>query len=310
MDFVLTEDQRSLQHELRRLLAAHVDKHGRAPGVDRDLWGQLGAMGVFALTLPEADGGVGLGLADAVVVFEELGRAAVAGPLVDTFVLAGLVEGAETGAVVVGLTPRAEPALVEHPGDLDVLVVDDGPSFSRLSTVPAGDVVARPTDPLTPVAVVHDLPAGDPLAADGDELRDRAGLLAAAMQVGLGQAAVDLGVLHAKEREQFGKPIGAFQAVKHLLADATVAVETARAAVHAAAVTTDEGSASARARPGARLVASHAADLATRTCIQVHGGMGFTWELDAHLFLKRSLVLDTAFGGVEGAYEAVAGALT
>ncbi|HMJ76719.1 MAG TPA: acyl-CoA dehydrogenase family protein [Iamia sp.] len=93
-----------------------------------------------------------------------------------------------------------------------------------------------------------------------------------------------VGPLHAKEREQFGRPIGSFQAVKHLLADAAVAIETARAA--------------------------HAADLACRTGTQVHGGMGDTWELDAHLLLERSIVLDTALGGVEACDEAVAEALS
>ena len=309
MDFVLSDEQRSLQHELRRLLATHIDAHGRGAGVDRDLWRQLGAMGVFALTLPEADGGVELGLADAAVVFEELGRAAAAGPLVDTFLLAGVVEGAETGAVVVGITADDEPAVVEHLNDLDVLVVDDGEQLRRLDVVPEGAPVARPIDPLTPVAIVRALPPSGRAVAESAPARARGALLVAALQVGLGQAAIDLGVAHAKEREQFGRPIGAFQAVKHLLADAAVAVETARASVHAAAVQTDEGTAPSRAVPGARLVASHAADLASRTCIQVHGGMGFTWELDAHLLLKRSIVLDTAFGGVEATYDAVAGSL-
>ncbi|MGH2686722.1 MAG: acyl-CoA dehydrogenase family protein, partial [Actinomycetota bacterium] len=138
-------------------------------------------------------------------------------------------------------------------------------------------------------------------------------LLAAAVQVGLGAAAVDLGAAYAGERTQFGKVIGGFQAVKHLLADAQVAVEVARAAVHAAAVEIDEaeGEAPAPMRPvdGARVVASHAAERATTACIQVHGGIGYTWELDAHLFLKRSMVLDVAFTPVEAATESLAAAL-
>jgi alkylation response protein AidB-like acyl-CoA dehydrogenase len=128
------------------------------------------------------------------------------------------------------------------------------------------------------------------------------------MQVGLGQAAVDLAVEYAKGRTQFGRAIGSFQALKHLLADAAVGVEVARAAVHAGAVAVDEsgdagGGAGVHA---ARVVASSAARRATATCIQVHGGMGYTWELDAHLYLKRVLVLDQHPATPDDALEAIA----
>ena len=175
--------------------------------------------------------------------------------------------------------------------------------------MPSGRPVARPTDPLTPVSVVDALPAGEAIAEAGP-WHGRGGLLVAAFQVGLGQAAVDMGVAYAQEREQFGRRIGSFQAVKHLLVDATVGVETARAAIHAAAVTTDEGADATRLLPGARVVASEAADTAARACIQVHGGMGYTWELEAHLLLKRVIALDTTLGGVEAAYDDVAAALS
>ena len=307
MDFVFTDDQRALQEELRRLLAARVTPEARRDGLDRSLWAALGEMGVFALTLPEAEGGVGLGLAEAVIVFEELGRAAVPGPLVATFLAAGLVDGAGNGAAVVGAVERAEPAAVEHPRALDALIVLDGGSVAVVADPPAGSPVERPLDPLTPIGFVDRLPPGDPIDAAADDLRQRGGLLVAAFQVGLGQAGVDLGNGHARTREQFGRTIGSFQAVKHQLADAAVGVEIARAGVHAAAVAADEDDPSAAASAyAARVVASGAADRAVRACIQVHGGMGFTWELDAHLLLKRSMVLDTCLGGVGFALDAYA----
>jgi alkylation response protein AidB-like acyl-CoA dehydrogenase len=109
---------------------------------------------------------------------------------------------------------------------------------------------------------------------------------------------------------QFGRVIGSFQALKHLLADAQVGVEVARAAVNAAGVAADEGGEDAgRAADAARIVASRAADRATRTCLQVHGGMGFTWDLDAHLLLKRAMVLDAAVGGPDEAIDSLAAAL-
>lgn len=305
MDFVLSDDQVALQQELRRLLSARVTSAARRAGLDVAVWRELGAMGVFGLVLPEADGGVGLGYADAVVVFEELGRAALPGPVIPTFLAAGVVDGAATGETVVGSVPREAPHVVEHLEQLDALLVDHGADVVLAGSLPKGNAVERPLDPLTPVTVVPSLAAGERVL-DGPTFRRLGGLLAAAFQVGLGQAAVDLGVAYALEREQFGRPIGSFQAVKHLLADAAVAVEVARCGTQAAAVSLDEGSDTARALLGARVVASHAADRATRTCIQVHGGMGFTWELDAHLLLKRSMVLDTAFGGLHATVDQLA----
>jgi alkylation response protein AidB-like acyl-CoA dehydrogenase len=322
MDFEPTEDQAALAAELRRFLDARVTPEARRaiagmPGaVDRALWRELAGLGVFTLTLPEAEGGVGLGLAEATLVFEELGRAVVPGPVVGTFLAADLgVPGAGTGEAVVGLVPAGAPALVEHLAALDALVVvgDDGVAVT--GRPPSTRPVARPLDPLTPVDVVDALPAGEPRGGPelARRLRTAAALLAAALQVGLADAAVALATGHARERTQFGKPIGAFQAVKHLLADAQVGVEVARAAVQAAGVELDDaGDASPgahRAVDAARIVASRAADRATRACIQVHGGMGFTWELDAHLYLKRALVLDVGVGSPEEAAAGLAAAL-
>jgi alkylation response protein AidB-like acyl-CoA dehydrogenase len=332
VDFELTDDQLALRDELRRFLADRVTSEARRavielPGaVDRDLWRALGGMGVFALTLPEAAGGVGLGLADATIVFEELGRACVPGPLLGTFLAAGLpaeVVGdlaarAAAGEAVVGVMPAGYPAFVEHLAGLDALLVvaDDG---AILVDPPAeGRPVDRPLDPLTPVHVVDSLPGGRPVGGPelAAQLRRAGSLMSAAFQVGLADAAVALGTDYAKERTQFGKVIGGFQAVKHLLADAQVQVEVARAAVQAAGVEFDDLLAGDRDLTGAyravavaRIVASRAADRATRACVQVHGGIGFTWELDAHLFLKRALVLDVGLGTPEDASEALAATL-
>jgi alkylation response protein AidB-like acyl-CoA dehydrogenase len=328
MDFEPTDDQQALQAELRRFLADRVTGEarraiGELPGaVDRALWRELGGMGVFALTLPASDGGVGLGLADATLVFEELGRAAVPGPVVATFLAAGLgidvSAAAAGGEAVVGVVPAGDPAFVEHLAALDALVVVDDGGVGLADPPRGGRRVERPLDPLTPVDVVDALPAGRPVGGPdvAARLRTAGGLLAAALQVGLADAAVAMATAHARERTQFGRVIGSFQAVKHLLADAQVQVEVARCAVQAAGVEVDDATEGAggaahahRAVDGARIVASRAADRATRACVQVHGGMGFTWELDAHLLLKRALVLDAGVGGPEAAAESLAAAL-
>ena len=119
---------------------------------------------------------------------------------------------------------------------------------------------------------------------------------------------MELGTAYAPERQQFGKPIGTFQAVKHLLADMLTRSEVARAAVYAAGVTLDDPSVGDpdRSAAGAKFIAGHAAIANAKSCIQVHGGMGFTWEVDVHLFLKRAWVLETVFGTGDHHAEAMA----
>jgi alkylation response protein AidB-like acyl-CoA dehydrogenase len=339
VDFEPTDDQVALQSGLRRFLADRVTPEARRamaelPGaVDRDLWRELAGMGVFALTRPEAAGGAGLGVAEATLVFEELGRAAVPGPLIGTFLAAGLGEGATAGAgadlaaaaatgdAVVGLVPRAvagAPALVEHLAALDGLLVVGDEEVALVEPPLASRTVTRPLDPLSPVDVVDELPAGTALGGLDvvGRLRAGGGLLAAALQVGLADAAVAMATGYALQRTQFGRLIGSFQGLKHLLADAHVQVEVARAAVQAAGVEVDDALAGHgdavrvhRALDAARIVASSAADRATRACVQVHGGMGFTWEHDAHLYLKRALVLDAGIGSPDEAAESLAAAL-
>ncbi|MFB7863921.1 acyl-CoA dehydrogenase family protein [Streptomyces sp. NPDC056069] len=287
MDFRLTEDQRALRRGVRELLDRRFDREALraaldAGGVlDRSLWRELGAAGFFALRLPEDEGGVGLGLPEAVLLFEEAGRALLPGPLIATHLAAGRVAGAAEGEVVVA---AADGELVEW---LDAADVALGPV--------GGAARIRSVDPLTPL---HRLPAA--AAPPGDE----ASLLTAAEQLGSAARTTELAVGHARSREQFGQAIGAFQAVKHLCAQMLVRTEVARAAVYAAAVTADPVEIA-----GARLLADEAAVDCARDCLQVHGGMGFTWEADVHLHLKRAWVRAERGGSGAVAEESVAAAL-
>jgi len=260
-------------------------------------------MGIFSLRLGEDEGGVGLGWADAVLVFEELGRALVPGPLVWTQLAAGLVPGAATGDVVVGGIERDDPSrLVEHASSIDVLLVVDR---DGVWSVDAADIaftpIETPLDSWTPVARLGvPLPQGDRVldAAGATALRLQGAVLVAALQLGLSEAATDLAVAFSRERVQFDRPIGTFQALKHLMADMLVRTEVARGGVYAAGVTLDDplvGSVP-RAVAAAKWTAGEAAIENTKTSVQVHGGMGYTWEIDAHLHLKRAYALDPCFG--------------
>ncbi|MFF8728031.1 acyl-CoA dehydrogenase family protein [Streptomyces sp. NPDC015171] len=288
MRFRLTDDQRALRGGVRELLdrcfgrdalRAAVDAPGR---LDRALWRTLGAAGFFALRLPEADGGVGLGLPEAVLAFEEAGRALLPGPLVATHLAAGAVPGAAAGETVVA---AADGALAEWLDAADVVLGDA-----------SGALPLRSVDPLTPLHRVPGTGGGAPGTA--------AALLTAAEQLGTAGRVCELAVQHARTREQFGRPVGAFQAVQHLCADLLVRAETARAAVYAAAVTADPADIAA-----ARLLADEAAVRGARDCLQVHGGMGFTWEADVHLHLKRAWVRAQRTGGSTQSEELLAAAL-
>ena len=320
MDFQLTEDQEALREGLRSFCDGRVsldvlrELEGKG-AFDRELWSELAEMGVFNLRLAESQGGVGLGSADAVLVFAELGRRLVPGPLVWSHLLAGHVEGAETGDTVVGgldlASAGAGPVLVEYLAHLDALVVlrDDGVARIDPRHIDA-TAVERPLDPHTPVHHVASLPDGELIAdaATAAQLRIEGTALVAAQLLGIAEMAQEMATEYARTREQFGRPIGGFQAVKHILADAFTRQELARAAVYAAGATLDDPAVGdvKRAVSTAKLVAGEAAMKNARACVQVHGGMGYTWEIPAHYYLKRTWVLENAFGSVDQHAEAIA----
>ncbi len=322
MHFDLDETEEALRDGIAELCEGRVggDRVRAADdtgGVDRGLFAELGEAGVLNLRLDEADGGLGLGTTHAAVVFEELGRSLVPGPLVTTHLAAGLVDGAADGATVVArvldgpVTVDGAERIVTHPGAADrtVAVADDG-----VWLVDPGDPdpVPRPLDPVTPVAAAPAPERVERLAGP-----DRAGwwrrqttVLRAALAVGIAAQTCDDATAYAAEREQFGRPIGEFQSIKHLCADMLTRAEVARAAVHSAAVHLDDPGIGdvGRAVSAAGLLATRAATDNAKADIQIHGGMGFTWEVDAHLYAKRAAALAAGEDADEHA-EAVAATL-
>jgi alkylation response protein AidB-like acyl-CoA dehydrogenase len=288
MHFLPTTDQLDLQRGVRDLLASRFPLEKLPGGHDDGLWSELTETGVFSLRTD-----LGLGVVEAVLVFEELGRACVPGPLVGSFLAAGVIDGPVTV-----VDPDRTPLLVSNLEVARHLLVL-GTDAAYLAAAPDG----TPVDPLDPLTPVHEIP-GVPtdVAAKLDvatsQLRLEGALLTAALQVGLAARLSELAVEYAKQREQFGKVIGAFQAVKHLCADMFVRAELARAAVHSAAVMVDDPDVgdAARAVAGAKLLADEAATTNGRSAVQVHGGMGFTWEVPVHFFVKRAWLHATEFG--------------
>ncbi|MFB8139377.1 acyl-CoA dehydrogenase family protein [Streptomyces parvus] len=324
MDFQLSDDQRALRSGMRDLLGAVFDRDRLRAAVERDgaldrsVWRELGAAGFFALRLPEEAGGVGLGLPEAVLLFEEAGRALLPGPLVATHLAAGLVKGAAEGEAVV--TAVAGDLPVAHLAEADAVLAvglrgealsgeETGAEALTGEALRAFVAAARPVrsmDPLTPLhrarADTERAPATtERTPAHAGRFRFEAALLTAAEQLGSAARTTEAAVQHAGSREQFGSPIGAFQAVKHLCADMLARTEPARAAVYAAAVTGDPVEIAA-----AKLLADEAAVRNASDCLQIHGGMGFTWEADVHLHLKRAWLRAASWLTGAGAEELLA----
>jgi alkylation response protein AidB-like acyl-CoA dehydrogenase len=322
VDLDPNDDQRQLQEMIARFAEDRfpidvVRAWGTRDGFSRERWQELAELGTFAIAVAEEDGGTGLRPIDEVLVHETLGAALIPGPVIAAALGARVIDGVSDGSVVPALvdTMQTGPYVVEHLRDADVLLVlgADG-----VREVDDGDVAAsdatHPTDPTTPISIVTQLPQGHLVAGPehAANLRLLGSLLSSAQMVGMSEAATALAVSYAKEREQFGRPIGSFQGLKHLLADSYVRTEVARSALWAAGVLVDEEDAGdlERAVAGARVLAARAALENAKTSIQVHGGMGFTWEVDAHLYLKRAMVLQAAFDTPERASELISATLT
>ena len=279
MDFRFTEDQLALADTVRDYLAGtygpevlrRLDVEGER---DPAIWQGLADMGLTGLCVPEAQGGLGLGLVDAVLVAVECGRAALAEPLVDVALVTApwLVARGRSDELASDITGgRTDP--VPH-------VIDRLPGHAAIESV----------DPLR--RLVRATPMeDDPL------LLDLGALMTAAQLVGLADAMLAQAVDYAKLRTQFGQPIGAFQAVKHQLANVAVAVEFAKPVIWRAAATLQDGGANAAVHVShAKVAATDAAILAAETAIQVHGAMGYTYEVDLHFWMKRSWALAGAWG--------------
>ena len=323
MNFALSADQEALRDGVRAFCESRIPlarlRELEGSGFDAVLWSELAELGVFSLLGEEADAGAGPGLVAEALVFEQLGRCVAPGPLLWTRLATGLIPEAGSGDVrVTGLDLEGDsqgPFLLEHLSAAEVVLVLREKGVARIE---AKSIDARPIeaslDPFTPIHRVTSLPIGE-LVADGataERLRLEGTVLAAALLLGIAEATQALATGYARERQQFDRPIGSFQAIKHLLADCYVRQELARASVYAAGVLLDDPGdpAARRAAAAAKLIAGEAAMKNSRTCIQVHGGMGFTWENPAHYYLKRTWALENSFGTTARQAESLAAMIT
>jgi alkylation response protein AidB-like acyl-CoA dehydrogenase len=285
MDFSFTEEQQELKRQARGWLAERFPLDRDWDGPQDDAWADLADLGWLGVSIGEDEGGAGLGFIEEAILFEELGYALYPGPYLATIGLAlpwlgpderASVASGETlwSAEVGGLVPSL--ATVDR-------VVADGAAYDAHGDLEKSVDSTRPLGRL-------DRGDATPLSGSGDEARARAAMACEA--VGVAQRALDLGIEHAKTREQFGKPIGVYQAISHALANTYGDVELARSLAYWAAWCVAEGDEQASvAAAAAKAFATDAAVTACERSIQIHGGTGFTWEHPLHRFYKRSLWL-------------------
>jgi alkylation response protein AidB-like acyl-CoA dehydrogenase len=357
MDFEFSEDQRLMRDSLRGVLAERHDvaaarRLADGAGFDAALWAALADAGVFSVPVPETHGGLGLGPVDTVLLVEELGRALVPAPAVETLLAAemlarcgtpaqqarwlpGIAAGSVRATVAlaepgggfgvedVALTARRQAdgwtlsgtkALVPQAAEAQLILLvarfgDDGRLGVALCPATAASVASRPHASLDLSSRQHlvelagvalaaaDVLGGAPEPSHAALLFDLGAAAAAAQQAGIAARLLDEAVDYAKQRVQFGQPIGAFQAIKHKCADMATAVEGARAAAYHAALALAEGATDvARAVSVAKAFCGQTCQLVCREALQIHGGIGFTWELGLHLWVRRAKALELAFG--------------
>jgi alkylation response protein AidB-like acyl-CoA dehydrogenase len=319
MTLGISEDHLALHQTARRWVTNHCPPAVPRALLDADretmppFWNDLAALGWLGLHLPEDMGGSGYGLAELAVVLEELGRACAPGPFLPTVIASAAIESlADDDArreLLPGLADGSATAAVAFAGASTSVL---GAALADLIVVPAGDgwhVVRADDCTITPRVSVDatrrvadvDSSGAEPLVfledPDGATVTDLTLTLLAAECAGGSAWCVETAAQYAQVREQFGRPIGQFQGVKHRCADMLLALEQARAVAWDAARPAE--------REGERsLTASVAGALApaaffqcAKDCIQVLGGIGFTWEHDAHLYLKRATALRALTGG-------------
>jgi alkylation response protein AidB-like acyl-CoA dehydrogenase len=321
--FGFDDDQLAFQEAVRDLLAKECPPEAvRAawdapPGqLDRTAWRHLAEMGVLTTLVPEDAGGLGLDERWLVLVLEETGRAGLPHPVVDTATVAAPLLADRVGDGQMIVTDLGGPNVpCARDADAFLLHRDGG-----LHLVEPGAVTLAPlqtVDHARRAARVDWRPGDGTLHTDDPEeialAYDRGAFGTAAQLVGLGQRMLDMTVAYVGERQQFGRPVGAFQAVKHHLADALKELAFARPAVQRAAHSLATGSTSATTRGRdvsmAKAMAADAACFVGRQALQCHGAIGYTVEADLHLYLKRTWALAAAWGDAAWHRDRVARAL-
>jgi alkylation response protein AidB-like acyl-CoA dehydrogenase len=312
MNFELTDDQQQIKRTAHELLASRatpekVRAAAEAGAYDGALWRELAELGWPGIAVAEEHGGQGLGFVELAVLLEEIGYALAPSPFLGTVLAATAIEHAGSSAQKERWLPAlasgeatgafATSELIPDAPDAAVIVIAE-PDGSAATLIEGGSAEAVDSiDPPRRFGRLRDA-GGEPLEGDVAGAVDRAAVAVGAELVGVCQRALDMTLGYVKERRQFGVPVGSFQAVQHMAAQMLRDTEAARSLAYFGAWTAD-------ASPGqlpmaAAMAAAHGADAGrsvTGSAIQLHGGIGFTWEADVHWLYKRAQLDAHLLGG-------------
>jgi alkylation response protein AidB-like acyl-CoA dehydrogenase len=328
VNFDFTDDQQAIKRTAKEFLAdrftlERVRELAESESYDDGAWREMCELGWAGIFIEESHGGQGLGMIELVILMEELGYALAAVPFLSNAAaglalqfagtpaqrerwLPGIASGEARGTVGM-LTDGGEARLVPDADSADVIVVFTGAGAFVVERSAADVKPIQTMDPTRRFARVR-AAGGDPLVGDGGDAPYRIATSVAAELTGVGQRGMEMAVDYARDRKQFGRPIGAYQAVSHRCAQMLLEIEGARSASYYAGWCADaEPETLPLAASMAKAYASDAGWRVTASSLQVHGGIGFTWEHDLHFFLKRAKVDGLLYGSAGELRDYVAG---
>ena len=327
MNFDFTDDQQAIKRTANEMLAARfkperVRELAEAGEHDDGAWKEMCELGWAGIFIDEDRGGQGLGVVELVILMEELGYALAPVPLLSNAAaglalqfagsdeqkerwLPGIASGEARGTV--GMVRDGEARLVPDADSAEVIVLIG--SDGSTSVVPASAAEIEPLETMDRTRRFARVRAegGEPLVGDCFTAGDRIATALSAETVGVAQKAMEMAVDYARDRKQFGRPIGSYQAVSHRCAQMLLEVEGARSAAYYAAWCADSEPDSLAA--ASSMAKAYSSDAGWRVCgssLQVHGGIGFTWEHDLHFYLKRAKTNAILYGSASEHRERVA----
>jgi alkylation response protein AidB-like acyl-CoA dehydrogenase len=321
MNFDFTDDQRAIKETARDLLAnrfklERLRELAESKTYADDAWSEVSELGWPGIFIAEENGGQGLGVLELVILLEELGYVlaplpflsnAAAGLILQDAGVVDRLEGVASGEQrgTVGVVKDGRAALVPDAAEADFIVLLDG---TEATLVERGDAQVEAIDAIDPTRRYASVTAnGGESLGDVSRGRDLIALAVAAELVGISQRVMEMAVEYAKDRKQFDRPIGAYQAVSHACADMLKLVEGSRSLVYYAGWAAD--AAPDELPLAASMAKAYASDAGWRvsaSALQVHGGIGFTWEHDLHWFLKRAKTDGVLYGSARDHRERVA----
>jgi|TARA_B100001250_G_scaffold128012_1_gene108954 alkylation response protein AidB-like acyl-CoA dehydrogenase len=319
MNFIFTEDQMQFKDAIKSFLTDECTPKSIREGWDAkksfnlDRWQSLFELGVLNSNLPEDKDGLGMNQVTLALMVEEIGYAGLPEPAAEqTFLVNDLIsilpkniskaieDSFDAGAKFISLAHPSAPNPLFLNESAGLILFDD--SECKFITKDDMDFEMIPSnDPSREIYKINSIKNAISSTENFEELNSavsaRGALMTAALLIGLAQKMIDLSSAYALDRTQFGKPIGSFQAVKHMLADVAVRIEFAKPAVYRAAYSLSENNPkSALHCAHAKLMSAQAAELACKNSIQAHGAMGYTWEMDLHIYMRKAWSMMACWG--------------